>query len=188
MQCRVLNYRFCCVMISNFVLSSGGTQIQFGGRGLHWARWRKLCKQKQYGGMGFESLLDFNRSMLAEQILRIIRDLSLLLAHILKARYFKYVDILDAKLGSKPLYIWRSILWSRNFIKRGVMWRMRYGQCIKAFSDNWILSLNSGRSSLCDLNGSILVKDSISPNRTWKENEVRELFPYFEADFILIFH
>lgn len=52
------------------------------------------------------------------------------------------------------------------------MWRVGDGHCIKAYSDNWIPNLISGRSSLCELSGTVLVKDLISPSRTWKENEV----------------
>lgn len=80
------------------------------GRGMHWTRWRHLCNTKQYGGLRFRSLINFNKALLAKQIWRIIREPSSLLAQILKARYFKHVDILDANLGSKPSYIWRSIL------------------------------------------------------------------------------
>lgn len=73
--------------------------------GLHWARWRKLCKPKQFGGMGFRSLCEFNKALLAKQVWRIIRDPTSLLTQVLKSRYFKNVDILEAQLGSNPSYI-----------------------------------------------------------------------------------
>lgn len=68
------------------------------------------------------------------------------------------------------------------------MWRVRDGHCIKAYSDNWIPNLISGRSSLCELSGTVLVKYLISPSRTWKENEVRELFPSLKLILFSIFH
>lgn len=53
--------------------------------------------------------MEFNRGLLAKQVWRIINEPLSLMAQILKARYFKHVDIMDANLGSNPSYIWRSI-------------------------------------------------------------------------------
>lgn len=129
---------------------------------MHWTRWRNLCKPKQLGGMGFQSLSDFNRALLAKQVWRIIRDPTSLLAKVLKARYFKHTDIMEAELGSNPSYIWRSILWSRSLIQR-----VGDGNRIYALSDSWIPSLASGRSSSCVMHSTILVKDLISSSQAW---------------------
>ncbi|XP_075504621.1 uncharacterized protein LOC142542059 [Primulina tabacum] len=155
------------------------------GEGMHWIKWRNLCKPKQYRGMGFRSLLDFNRALLAKQVWRIICDPASLMAKILKARYFRHGDILTAQLGSKPSYIWRSILWSRGLIQKGVRWRVGNGLRIKAYSDNWITSLASGKSSMEGSNESPMVSELILPDRTWNVDKVRNLFPSFEADSIL---
>ncbi|XP_073153992.1 uncharacterized mitochondrial protein AtMg00310-like [Henckelia pumila] len=77
--------------------------------------------QMQFGGMGFRRLLDFNRALLAKQVWRIIREPNSLKAKVLKARYFKHVDFMDASLGSQLSYIWRSIVWSRDLSKDGLM-------------------------------------------------------------------
>lgn len=106
------------------------------------------------------------------------------MTQVLKSRYFKNVDILEAKLGSNPSYTWRSILWSRDLIKSGIMWRTGNGNHINALSDSWIPKLASGRSSRCGLNDAVMVKD-LSLDRGWKDDVVRELFPAFEAEYIL---
>ncbi|XP_073305819.1 uncharacterized protein [Primulina huaijiensis] len=155
------------------------------GEGMHWIKWRSMCKPKQYGGMGFRSLLDFNRALLAKQVWRIICDPASLMAKILKARYFRHGDILTAQLGSKPSYIWRSILWSRGLIPKGVRWRVGNGLRIKAYPGKWIASLASGKSSMEGSNESLMVSELILPDRTWNVDKVRSLFPSFEADSIL---
>lgn len=108
------------------------------------------------------------------------------MAQVLKARNFKQVDVLNAKVGSKPSYIWLSILCSRDLIKKGLLWRVGDGNHIQAVSDSWIPRLAaSGRSSRCGLNELVMVKNLISPTRIWKEDVVRALFPSFEAEYIL---
>lgn len=58
-----------------------------------------MCRPKQYGGMGFRNLYDFNRALLAKQVWRMIYDQSSLMTQVLKARYFKNDDIMTAQLG-----------------------------------------------------------------------------------------
>ncbi|XP_073057409.1 uncharacterized protein [Primulina eburnea] len=90
----------------------------------------------------------------------IIKHPNSMMAQILKARYFRNVDIMDAKIGTNPSYIWRSILWSLDLIRNGLIWRVGNGHQINAFSDCWI-------------------------PRNWMEDDVRALFPSFEAEYIL---
>lgn len=40
------------------------------------------------------------------------------MARLLKARYFRHGDIMNAGLGSNTLYILRSLMWSRELIKK----------------------------------------------------------------------
>ncbi|XP_073153947.1 uncharacterized protein [Henckelia pumila] len=48
----------------------------------------------------------------------------------------------EAKLGHNPSYIWRSLMWSRELLKKGLMWRVGDGKSIKIFEDKWIPSLH----------------------------------------------
>lgn len=55
-----------------------------------------------------------------------------LVAQLLKARYFKHIDIMDASLGSNPSYFWRSLLWSREILWDGIVWKVGNGESINA--------------------------------------------------------
>lgn len=74
--------------------------------------------------MGFRDLVAFNKALLAKQVWRILLYPNSLIARILKARYFKNSDIMLAKTGSNPSYIWRSLLWSRDLLKKGLCWKV----------------------------------------------------------------
>lgn len=72
---------------------------------IHWKAWSSLKAPKSEGGLGFRDLTNFNKALLAKQVWRIIEFRNSLVARVLKARYFKYMDIMEAPLSSNPSYI-----------------------------------------------------------------------------------
>lgn len=65
----------------------------------HWRSWNRLCYSKTDGGIGFRDLEDFNKSLLAKQVWRMIENPNALWVKVLKAKYFPVVDILKARRG-----------------------------------------------------------------------------------------
>lgn len=57
----------------------------------------------------------FNQALVAKQGWRIIQAPDSIVANILKARYFKHSSFLEVNLGSKPSYVWRSIIWGEKY-------------------------------------------------------------------------
>ncbi|XP_024045337.1 uncharacterized mitochondrial protein AtMg00310-like [Citrus sinensis] len=107
-------------------------------KGIHWRSWEKLSKAKIRGGMGFRDLSSFNQALVAKQGWRIIHNPNSLVSRVMKARYFKHVDFMEAGLGSKPSFIWRSIMWGRQVIQNGARWKVGNGQKVKVYSSNWL--------------------------------------------------
>lgn len=71
-----------------------------GKRGIHWCAWKDLCTAKEKGGLGFQSLDQFNISLLAKQGWRLINFQNSLLAKALKAKYYPNSDFIHAQLGN----------------------------------------------------------------------------------------
>lgn len=86
-----------------------------------------MSQAKIRGGLGFKDLSCFNQVLVAKQGWRIMQAPDSLVARILKARYFKHSTFMEAGLGSKPSYIWRSILWGREVLSKGYRWRIGNG-------------------------------------------------------------
>lgn len=60
------------------------------------------------------------------------------MAKVLKARYFKKTYFLNAKLGHRPSFIWRSILWGRQMLYQGLRCRIGSREQVKIYNCNWI--------------------------------------------------
>lgn len=76
-----------------------------------------------------------------------LKKLDLLVARILKARYFKHLDIRNAPIGINPSYNWRSLMWSKDVLNLGILWKVGNGTHINAQRDPWIPNLSLGRIS-----------------------------------------
>jgi hypothetical protein len=59
-------------------------------------------------------------------------------AKIMKGKYYPNGSVLDAKLGNKPSFIWRSILSSRSLIQDGLVWRIGDGSRVHIWGDKWL--------------------------------------------------
>lgn len=71
--------------------------------------WKKMCKSKFQGGLGFKDLKLFNIALLAKQGWRLVNQRDSLFYQVFKARYFPKTDFLTFKLGYNPSYAWEGI-------------------------------------------------------------------------------
>lgn len=98
------------------------------GRKIHWKAWQQLQEPKSKGGLGFRGLIAFNKLFLAKQVWRIMRNPDNLVSKILKARYFRHYDIMEATTGNNPSFIWRFLLWSRDVMATCLFWKVGNGE------------------------------------------------------------
>lgn len=73
---------------------------------------------------------------------------------------------------------------SQDLIKKSIIWRVGKGITVKAYSDCWILRLETWRIYLSGSNETISFF-WIYPHKSWNEVEVRAKFPSFEPEAIL---
>ena len=60
--------------------------------GLLWYVWKRVCKPKRKGGLGFRDIESFNQTLLGKQVRCILQAPNYLMARILKVRYFSDLD------------------------------------------------------------------------------------------------
>lgn len=62
--------------------------------------------------------------MLSKQSWRIPNNLDSLIAQVLKYKYFLRVQSINAKLGPRPSFVWRSLIAGHTLLKEGLAWRI----------------------------------------------------------------
>jgi hypothetical protein len=93
-----------------------------------WMSWKRMGKAKEIGGMGFRELESFNLAMLAKQGWRLVHHQESLVARTFRDKYYRNGNFLEASLGSRPSYAWRSIFNARKLLKEGLVWRVGNGE------------------------------------------------------------
>ncbi|CAN1786686.1 Uncharacterized mitochondrial protein AtMg00310, partial [Linum perenne] len=93
----------------------------------------------------FES---FSQALLGTQTWRIVQEPDLLLARILKGRYYPKSTFLEVLVGSRPSWGWRSILHGIELVRQGLRWQVGSGCMINPFMDPWIPNILNSRPVL----------------------------------------
>ncbi|XP_058224562.1 uncharacterized mitochondrial protein AtMg00310-like [Rhododendron vialii] len=105
---------------------------------IHWMKWSRLCKEKFKGGLGFCSLTDYNFALLAKKGWRLMVSPKCLMATVMKTKYFKDCDFMEARLGSNLSWVWRSIWEGRRVLEAGMRWSIGNGFSVCIDADPWI--------------------------------------------------
>ncbi|XP_057803589.1 uncharacterized protein LOC131018917 [Salvia miltiorrhiza] len=156
-------------------------------RCLHWKKWGAMCKPKEWGGLGFRDLKGFNQALVAKQAWRLMTNPETLVARVFRARYFCQGDFMHARLSGNVSFIWRSLLWSRPLIEKGMVWQIGDGSRVRIFQDSWVQDLDSGHvMGKADYgNSERRVMELIDENNNWNEEVLNELFWPHEKEAIL---
>lgn len=155
---------------------------------ISWVAWKKLCKPKELGEMGFKDIAWFNQALLCKQAWRIWSSPQSLLARVMKSRYFRHGYFLDCPIGSRPSYAWRSIIHGREMLTQGLLKRVGNRRDTHVWYDNWILMSTPKppryRTDGVDL--TLKVCDLIHARYgTWDAERIHHLFVEEDANHIL---
>ncbi|XP_059436514.1 uncharacterized protein LOC132169501 [Corylus avellana] len=154
---------------------------------IHWMSWEKMGRSKANGGMGFRDLICFNMALLAKQGWRIIQNPDSLVGRILKAKYFSRSSLLEAKIGSRPSFAWRSLLAATVLLREGMIWRIGNGQSVNIWGSKWIPKPISFKvqSPCLSLSSDEKVAALMDPHsRGWNVPLIQSLFEKEEAEII----
>jgi hypothetical protein len=104
-----------------------------GKRKISWISWKRMCLPRNLGGLGFKDLALFNQALLAKQAWRVFSSPDSLAAKFLKAKYFNQGDFLTATAKVGCSHIWRSLMWGKELLSKGLRWNVGDGKSIDVF-------------------------------------------------------
>lgn len=80
----------------------------------------------------------FNLALLAKQGWRLLTNTNSLLSQVYKARYFHESDFLTAPLASRPSAAWRGIWTAKEYLIKGLRYRIGNENGVSIWADPWI--------------------------------------------------
>lgn len=135
--------------------------------------------------MGFRDIEKFNQALLAKQGWRLMMDPDSLYARFLRSRYYPNGSFLEASLGARPSYAWRSIIFGRQLLEKGLRRTIGSGDETSVWMDKWLF----GEVPMAPLRKLVLfevdlkVCDLINPQtKAWDRGKLEENFfpPHLE--------
>ena len=154
---------------------------------MHWVSWEKMCLEKENGGLGFRDLEKFNQALLAKQGWRLLMNSDSLCARVVRSRYYPNGDFLSARLGPRPSYPWRSILFGRELLEKGLRRGVGSGEGLNVWRDKWLFDVcpKAPMRKPVVFYLDLRVCDLINPQtKIWDRGKLEENF--FQADIDLI--
>ncbi|KAL5548684.1 hypothetical protein UlMin_003915 [Ulmus minor] len=102
-----------------------------------------------------------------------------------KVHWKKWAELCRPK-SEGASYVWKSILWGRNLVAKGIRWRVGNGRSISVYNSRWIPTPHS--FMVCSprtLPHDSLVTDLLDNDGRWKIQLIRDSFLDFEAEKII---
>ncbi|KAL5775011.1 hypothetical protein ACOSP7_012568 [Xanthoceras sorbifolium] len=157
-----------------------------GHKKISWVARDKLCSPKIHGGLGFKDLSLFNQALLGKQAWRIVMNKDSLVSRVLKTKYFRQEDFLSVSLKQGSSHLWRSLVWGRSLLFKGIRWRVGNGKDIRAFQDPWIPRASTFRPFSIAPVEDFKVASLISPSsHSWDLAKLDQVFVAVDRDSIM---
>ena len=84
---------------------------------------------------------------------------------------------MEAKAGSHPSFIWRSILWGIEVTEKGLRWRIGNGEQVKVYQSKWLPRHDTFKLiSPLELYLETAVSELINEKHEWNEELIQHHF------------
>ncbi|KAG5531062.1 hypothetical protein RHGRI_025876 [Rhododendron griersonianum] len=178
-------------ILSNFLWSGAANKKSY-----HWKKWDSLCLSNSDGGLGVKDLQLFNQALLAKQSWRILDQPTCLFSSFFLSKYCNSTPFLESKAPSSCSWSWKSILYGKDALIKGIRWQVGNGVKISIWNDFWLpspipfalkecLSDNAPLSSFLSLRNATVDKLLLPEKKEWNGQLVSSLFPSDIASLIL---
>jgi len=100
----------------------------------------KRCVHPERREVGFCMVYEFNLTLLAKQLWRLVQFPHSLVARVLRGKYYRLSSPLLVGAVDNPSYVWTSIIAARKLLVLGIRSKVLSGYEIDVWQDSWIPS------------------------------------------------
>lgn len=104
---------------------------------VHLVNWHKVCKNKDFGGLGLKKARTQNLALLMKLGWKLYNKDDSLWAKILREQYLHSHSIQTWPRNRNASHIWRSIIHTRNTLNKGIKWSIGNGSYVDLWNDWW---------------------------------------------------
>ncbi|XP_074301324.1 uncharacterized protein LOC141632703 [Silene latifolia] len=154
-------------------------------RRISWVAWKRLCRPKDMGGLGFRDFFKMNQALLGKQACRLLTSQNCLWARLMQSKYYYGKSFLDAELGDNPSYTWRGIIGAREVLLKGLRRRIGDGCDTFVWRDAWIPATQTGKVVSPCVRGNAMMRVAklmTDDGRAWNEQQLNTVLMSFEQE------
>ena len=107
-------------------------------RGIHWVKWKKLCKSREERGIRFMMIHEFNLALLGKQLWRLVQFPYSLVARVLKGKHLRCSTPLRLNTTIRPSYGWTSIMAAKPLVLLEIRQKVQSGNEIRIWKNLWL--------------------------------------------------
>lgn len=151
---------------------------QLTKRKVHLVNWRQVCKSKQDGGLGIKRAEDQNLALLTKLGWKLLSDKDSHWSAVLRGKYLQRESLMDWPSNRLASQTWRSIIQTRDLLKKGVKWSVSNGKNISFWNDWWCEETTIAAQCLgAHTSNCLKVADVINENGSWNLDSIPEFIP-----------
>lgn len=160
-----------------------------GSRELSLVNWDTLCTPKSMGGLGIQSTKDMNMTLFSKLGWKLCSNESSLWSEVIKAKYLTKEFFLQVQPKANASYTWKSILWAKELLEKGITWAVSSGTNVRFWLDTWL------HNQPLDLEASTpLTEQELNQNvrefwneGTWNWDMLRDKLPTYILELLALY-
>lgn len=175
MSCFRLLIGICDKM--GIIISNHWWGFEGGKKKMHWRSWEWLLRQSLLVEWVFEIWSFLTKKCWENNAGESSLFLIFLCAKVLKGRYFPHTNFWNAPVPRSPSYTWRSLMYGKDLLEKGILWRIGDGKKIRLTKDCWIPNYPTMLKPKLPLPDDLMVSFLIQEvEGKWNEDVIRECF------------
>ena len=151
--------------------------------------WDKICRPKKLGGLGLRKTSAVNTAFVAKLSWKFLTQEKNYWVQQMRAKYCPPGEFFQYKKKQTDSWAWKCMLRARDFVKRGVRWKVGNGHTISFWFDNWchelpLVEMIDPDRAVNNMSH-VKVKEFITQDKVWDIAKLSQVLPQHLVKLVL---